>query len=35
MAGHRQAKEEQSAFTVMLASAGEQKMAVMKIIQKL
>ncbi len=35
MAGQAdEAKEEQSAFTVMLASAGEQKIAVMKIIKE-
>ena len=32
--GSGEAKEEQSAYTVMLASAGEQKIAVMKIVKE-
>ena len=31
--GSSEAKEEQSAYTVVLASAGEQKIAVMKVVK--
>lgn len=33
-AGSGEAKEEQAAYTVMLTSAGEQKIAVMKIVKE-